>query len=144
MELLNLFGSVNYLAVAVCMVASIIVGSTWYSPGVFFTTWWKGIGKGDAKPGSSNMVLVFGLTFVASYVKLLGVALVLSLAFHYLGGPSVVTGLLVAFALWLFTVAPTYLTNHLFAGWGPKIYFIEVLNHLIDFLVAAVILSLWR
>lgn len=144
MNLFSVFGTVNYLAVAACMVASILVGSLWYSPKTFFPIWWKGIGKGDATPGGANMALIFGLTFVASYVKALGLAVAILLIGPAVGGITLVNGLLISLGAWALFVAPTYLTNNLFAGWGPKVYLIMVGNHLVDFLAAGVILSLLR
>lgn len=144
MDIAAFLGSINYTAIAVSMLATIVVGFIWYSPGTFFNIWWKGIGKGDTKPGTSNMAVTFGLTFVASYLKILGLALVLALASPLLGGYSFLNGLIVAFFFWLLTTAPTYLTNNLFSGFGTKVYLIEAGNHLVDYLVAGVILSLWR
>ena len=57
---------VNYLAVFLAAVSSMIVGSIWYARGVFGETWAKlaGIKLGDMK--GSNVILVMGLTFVLS------------------------------------------------------------------------------
>jgi len=39
------FGSVNWLAVVVCVVLAMISGLVWYHPKLFFPAWWEGIGK---------------------------------------------------------------------------------------------------
>ena len=47
------FGSINWLAVMVCVVVSMISGTIWYNPKTFFPVWWKGIGKSDSSaPGA--------------------------------------------------------------------------------------------
>lgn len=56
------FSAINWLAVVVGMVISMLSGSLWYNPKTFFPIWWKGIGKSEQDtPGSSNMVLTWGL-----------------------------------------------------------------------------------
>ena len=52
-------GSVNWLAVIVCVVVAMISGFIWYHPKVFFPAWWEGIGK-SGEPGNPNpMIYVF-------------------------------------------------------------------------------------
>jgi hypothetical protein len=35
-------GSVNWLAIVVCVVVAMISGFVWYHPKVFFPAWWAG------------------------------------------------------------------------------------------------------
>jgi hypothetical protein len=50
------FSSINWLAVLVCVVVSMAVGFTWYSPKTFFNIWWKGIWKSESDvPGQGSM-----------------------------------------------------------------------------------------
>ena len=39
------FSSVNWLAVVACVIVSFAVGFFYFSPKVFFDTWWKALGK---------------------------------------------------------------------------------------------------
>jgi uncharacterized protein DUF1761 len=139
---------VNWLAVAACVVFSMVSGSLWFSPRTFFPVWWKAIGKEDEKP--KNTPLTWVLIVVSSLVQALGMTSVISLVATVMesmvGGVNELTavnGAVIGFLMWLGFVAPTGLANKLFAG-QYKAWFLEQGNHLINFLVFGVILAAWR
>jgi hypothetical protein len=139
------FSSINWLAVVVCVVVSMISGSIWYNPKTFFPIWWKGIGKGDQAPGMQNMGMTWTLTIISSLVQAIAMALMVNAMGSLMtGGPNLVNGALTGFMLWLGFIAPTYLVNKLFAGHGLKIWAIEVGNHLVNFVLFGAILGAWR
>jgi hypothetical protein len=132
------FGSVNWLAVIVCVVVAMISGFIWYHPKLFFPAWWGGIGR-SGEPGNPNpMIWVF--TIIAAFVQ----ALFISLMLNFMGSTTAVSGATAAFFLWLGFVAPTNLANKLFAGHGFKVWAIEAGNHLVNFLLFGAILGAWR
>ena len=47
------FGSINWLAVIVCVLVSFAVGFVYFSPKVFFDVWWKALGK-TGQPGTER------------------------------------------------------------------------------------------
>lgn len=135
------FSSVNWLAVIVCVVVSMISGSLWYNPKTFFNTWWKGIGKPEGSaPGMENMGMTWALTVLSSFVQ----AVAMSLMVNALSGVDAGSGARIGFMLWLGFIAPTYLVNKLFAGHGLKIWAIEAGNHLVNFVLFGAILGVWR
>ena len=67
------FGSINWLAVIVCVLVSFAVGFFYFSPKVFFDVWWKALGK-TGQPGTANMGMTWGLTTLASIVLAVGMA----------------------------------------------------------------------
>jgi hypothetical protein len=138
--------SINWLAVVVCVVVSMISGSLWYNPKTFFPIWWKGIGKtGDASPGGNgSMAVMWGMTVLGSFVQAVFMSLAVTAMGKLSGGATLVSGLTTGFMLWLGFVAPTYLVNKLFAGHGFKVWAIEVGNHLVNFLLFGAILGAWR
>ena len=139
------FGAINWLAVVVCVIVSMVSGSLWYNPKTFFPIWWKGIGKTDQDaPGGSNMGMVWGLTILSSLVQAIAMALMVDAMGRLMGGPSLVTGAGTGFMLWLGFIAPTYLVNKLFAGHSLKIWAIETGNHLLNFVLFGAILGAWR
>ena len=130
--------TINWLAIVACVIVSIVSGFTWYHPKVFFPAWWAGIGK-SGKPGDPNpMIYVF--TILAAFVQ----AVFISLMLNTMGTTTATSGALAGFMLWLGFVAPTNLVNKLFAGHGFKVWAIEAGNHLLNFLLFGVILSVWR
>lgn len=140
------FLSINWLAVLVCIVASMISGALWYSPKTFFPTWWRGIGKTeDDAPGTSNMNLTWALTLLSSFIQAVAMAfMVNAMGGLMTGGISALSGAGIGFMLWLGFIAPTYLVNKLFAGHGLKVWAIEVGNHLINLVLFGAILGAWR
>jgi hypothetical protein len=62
--------SINWWAVVVSVVVSMIVGSVWFNPRTFFPIWWKGIGKSESDdPGMGrSMGMTWALTILASFV----------------------------------------------------------------------------
>jgi len=140
------FGSINWLAVVACVVASMISGTIWYNPKTFFPIWWKGIGKSESDvPGSKGgMGVTWALTVLSSLVQAVFMSLMVTAMGGLTGGATLVSGLLAGSVLWLGFVAPTSLVNKLFAGHGLKIWAIEAGNHLINFLLFGAILGAWR
>jgi len=139
------FSSINWLAVVVCVVVSMISGSIWYNPKTFFPIWWKVVGKENQAPGMQNMGMTWTLTILSSFVQAVAMALMVNaMGSLMMGGPNLVNGALTGWMLWLGFIAPTYLVNKLFAGHGLKIWAIEVGNHLVNFLLFGAILGAWR
>jgi hypothetical protein len=132
-------GSVNWLAVIVCVVVAMVSGFIWYHPAVFFKTWWKGIGKGKTDQGNPNPV-IYIFTIIAALVEAVSVSFFLNL----MGSTTLAMGLGAGFMIWLGFVAPTNLVNKLFAGHGFTVWLIEAGNHLVNVLLFGAILSVWR
>ena len=59
---------VNWIAVLLCAVSSLVLGGIWYSPVLFAKPWQRAAGLSDEAAKSGNMGLIFGLTFVLSLV----------------------------------------------------------------------------
>ncbi len=135
--------SVNWLAVVVCVIVSMITGSIWYNPKTFFPIWWKVVGKGE-QPGMENMAMTWGLTVLSSFVQAMAMWFMVDAMGGMMGGASAMTGASTGFMLWLGFVAPTNLVNKLFAGHGLKIWAIEAGNHLVNFLLFGAILGAWQ
>ena len=141
------FGSINWLAVVACVVASLIIGSIWFSEKVFFPMWWVAIGRKPGETpgmtGGGAMVQTFGLTILASFVQATFMSLMVTAMGSMSGGATLGSGALAGFFLWLGFVAPSSLTNKVFAG-QLKAWMLEVGNHLVTFVVMGAILGAWR
>ena len=137
------FGSINWLAVVACVVASMIIGSIWFSPKTFYPAWWKAIGKSESDgPGMTNMGVVWGGTVLASFVQAVFISLMVNVMGSLSGGVSLASGATAGFLLWLGFVAPSSLTNKLFAG-QLKAWVYEAGNHLVTFVVMGAIIGAW-
>lgn len=138
------FSSINWLAVVVCVIVSMISGSIWYNPKTFFPAWWAVVGGGKSQPGMQNMGMTWALTVLSSFVQAVAMAFMVPAMGGLMGGTTLLSGMSTGFMLWLGFIAPTYLVNKLFAGHGLKIWAIEVGNHLVNFLLFGAILGAWR
>ncbi|HET6845258.1 MAG TPA: DUF1761 domain-containing protein [Anaerolineales bacterium] len=138
------FGSVNWLAVLACVIVSFAVGFVYFSPPVFFNTWWKALGK-TGGPGGSNMGLTWTMTTLSSVILAVGMAFTVpAIASGMTGGLNAVNGALTGFMLWLPFQAATSLSNRMFAGHGLKVWAIEAGNHLIVMVLMGLILGAWH
>lgn len=139
------FSTVNWLAVIVCVIVSMISGSIWYNPKTFFPTWWNGIGK-TGEPGmQGNMGMTWALTILSSFVQAVAMSfMVNAMGSLMTGGVSALTGAMTGFMLWFGFIMPTYLVNKLFAGHGFRVWAIEVGNHLVNFVLFGAILGAWQ
>jgi len=134
------FGSINWLAVIVCVVVSMISGSIWFNPKTFYPGWWKAIGRSENdQPGMQNMGMVWGGTILSSFVQAVSVALMINV----MGSMTAGSGAMAGFMLWFGFVAATSLTNKLFAG-QLKAWLYEAGNHLVNFLLFGAILGAWH
>ncbi|NJN79559.1 MAG: DUF1761 domain-containing protein [Anaerolineales bacterium] len=138
------FSSINWLAVVLCVIASMVIGGVWFSPKVFYPAWWKAIGKTDkdmadmSKGSASGMWGVWVGTIVASLVQAIFMGLMVNAMGSMSGGATLASGAMAGFFLWLGFVAPSSLTNKLFADRLPA-WFYEVGNHLVTFVVMGAI-----
>jgi len=141
------FSSINWLAVVACVLASMIIGSIWFSPKVFYPAWMKAIEKIDNNdPNDQNMgpvIRIFGFTILASLVQAIFMALMVNAMGSMSGGATLGSGALAGFLLWLGFVAPSSLTNKLFAE-RVKAWYYEAGNHLVTFVVMGAILGAWH
>lgn len=130
------FSSINWLAVLLCVVASMVIGGVWFSPKMFFPAWWKAVGKGDADASNSSMGMgaVWGGTIVAALVQ----AIFMGFMTNAMEATDWASGAMTGFFLWLGFIAPSSLTNKLFADRVPA-WVYEVGNHLVTFLVMGAI-----
>ncbi len=134
------FSSINWLAVVVCVVVSMVSGSLWFNPKTFYPAWWRAIGRSESDaPGIQNMGMVWGLTILSSFVQAASIALMI----NTMGSMTLGSGVMAGFMLWLGFVATTSLTNKLFAG-QLKAWVLEQGNHLINFLFFGAILGVWH
>lgn len=135
-----LISSVNWFAVLICTLLSMISGTIWYNPKTFFPIWWKVVGSGKKQPGMENMGTTWALTIASSLVQ----ATFISFAVSIVDSSTIREGMTIGFFLWAGFVAPTNLVNKLFAGHGLRIWAIETGNHLVNFLLFGALMSIWR
>ena len=118
---------INWLSVLIAGIAGIVIGALWFGPKTFFPIWWKYLGrKPEEQPGTANMGVVFGLTFVGAFAQAIVMAVVIALASSFntdlgwFGGMA--TGALMSIGF----NAATTLGHKLFGGFDLRTWVLEV------------------
>jgi hypothetical protein len=132
---------VNWLAIILCGVAYMILGSLWYSPLLFSKPWQKLSGVkmgGSSKQG--GLMQMMAISFVASLVM----AYVMSVIFKAINPATVMDGMIGGFWIWLGFVASTTVINGVYLKKPYQLMAIEAGFFLVDLLAFGAILTLLR
>lgn len=136
----------NYLAVIVAAVASMIIGSLWYGP-LFGKQWIKLSGISTEKIDASKksgMGKLYTLAFIGSLVMAYVLSHSLVFASDYLGVSGVSAGLMAGFWNWLGFVAPVTMGAVLWEGKSWKLWCLHNSYQLLTLLIMGVILAMWK
>lgn len=135
---------VNYLAVLLAGVASMVVGYLWYSPMLFAKPWMKLMGhtKETMKAGQKEMGRMYMLSFVASLITAFILSHVLTLSLNFFKTSPLQVALTSSFWMWLGFVAPVQMTDIMFSGRKWDLFFINTGYQLVSLLAMGVVLGL--
>ena len=133
---------VNYLAVFVSAIVSMILGSLWYSPLLFGNAWMKlsGAKKDMNKAKAKGMIG----SYLAMFIGVLLTAFILAHFVQYVTASSFFEGMQAGVWLWLGFIAPVLLGSMLWEGKPFRYYLINVIYHLINLAVMGGILAVWQ
>ena len=136
---------INYWAVVLAAVSSMVVGALWYTPATFGKAWMKmtGVGMKEMRvarqPGKAAWM--YGSVFVASLVMAFVLAHVTFLAHKFFGNSYLNDALATAFWLWLgFTAARLYV-HDTFEMRRKKLTLLNAAHELVTVLVMALIIG---
>lgn len=141
--------TVNYLAILVAAILSMVIGATWFGP-LFGKQWaelmgWK---KSEmekmAKDKGSEMNKLYMMQFVGSLFMAFVLSHALEFAMAYLGTSGVSAGLQTGFWNWLGFIAPTSLASVLWEGKSWKLYLLNNAYYLTTLLAMGVLLAVWQ
>ena len=131
---------VNFLAVIVCAIVSMIVGSIWYGP-LFGKKWMKhfNFSKEDMEKGKKEMPKTYSMMFVGSVVTSYVLAVVVGMAPMH----DMITGIVGAFWIWLGFIAAVKFSEVLFEKKPLEVFYIECGYYFVFLLIAGAILGSW-
>jgi len=134
---------VNWLAVVLAAVSSMVVGSIWYMPKVFGNSWMK-MTKSKMGKGASGgkMAWMYISVFVASLLTAYILAHVTFLSNQFFGHSYLVDALSTAFWLWLGFTATRLYVHDTFEERRKLLTFLNSMHELATVLVMAVIIGL--
>lgn len=103
---------INWIAVAIAAVSTLVIGFIWYNPKVFGTAWMKSVGMTTEDASKGNMPVIFGLSLILGAV----IAFNLSMyaGFHGPEEQTFVHGMVHGSLGYLFVGMPVLVVNSLY------------------------------
>lgn len=139
--------NVNYLAVFVAAVSSMVVGSLWYMPGCFGKQWMKYTGvKMDKMRGmtAQQSAWMYGSVFVASLITAFVLAHMSFIANNFFGNSFLSDALQTGFWLWLGFTAVRLYVHDTFEYRRKKLTLLNAAHELVTIEVMALIIGLLK
>jgi hypothetical protein len=135
------FPHVNLLAVLVSGVAIFLLGGLWYSPVLFAKAWVRLMGKTEEElkagaGGAAPYVAVFLCALITAYA--------LAILLNHFQPLTLLKGIELAVLCWLGFAGATSFGSAMFSGTPRALWLINSGYNLVSFIVAAIILTLWR
>jgi hypothetical protein len=137
------FTGINYWAVLVCGIVSLIIGSLWYSPALFGKVWMKEIGMSKEKMDQAKQKGMAG-SYVGMFIGALVMALVLAHLIIWTGAITVGAAIGVGIVIWLGFNVVGALGDTIFGGRSWAYYFINIGFYLLQVVIFAAILGAWH
>ena len=136
--------ALNYLAVLAAGVLIFMLGGLWYSPLLFAKPWMAQMGKTDAdfKAASANMNMP--VSYLMVFLCGLITAWALAFVIYGLGATTAVAGAGIAAICWLGFAGATSFGTSLFSLEKSGLWMINTSYNLVAFVLAGILLALWR
>ena len=131
---------VNWLAVVLATVSTMVVGSVWYTPKVFGKKWEK-LAKIDPKHRAKPAQAI-GITVVVSFISAYVLAHVAYLANNFFGNSFLVDAVTTAFWVWLGFTAARFITHDAFENRPWQLTLMNVAHELVTFIVMGLVIGL--
>lgn len=135
---------VNYLAVLIAGIASMIVGFIWYSPFLLGNPWMKemGLTMEKMKKAQKQLGPMYALSFVLSLLTAYVLYHVIVMSMNYFHYPKLMTGLTSAVWMWLGFIMPVQATDMIFGGKTWKLFGINTGYQFVSLLAMGIVLGL--
>jgi len=133
---------INYWAVILATLSSMVVGSIWYTPRVFGNYWMK---AADITPSgnSRDAIRPIAVTLVVSFVTAWVLAGAAFISWDFYGGSFFVNSLLTALILWAGFTAARFITHDAFDGRPTGLTVLNVAHELVTIVIMAIIIGVW-
>jgi hypothetical protein len=133
---------INYIAVVLATLSSMIVGSIWYAPRVFGNLWMRlahVTPSGRAADAARPIIVTVIVSFVTAWV-LAGASWI---AFDFYGGGFLVGTLVTAVTLWAGFTAARFVTHDAFDSRPVGLTVLNCAHELVTIVVMALIIGVW-
>lgn len=128
------FGDINYLAVMIATIVTMLLGFLWYSPVLFGNAWVKLIGlKKEEMSGGP-------LTYVLTALTALGGCYLLALLLTLPNERTIAAGVTIGLIIGL-SISVKIGMNYLFEKKSLPLFFVTIGYHLVTYLLAGIIIG---
>ncbi len=131
---------VNWLAVVLATLSTMVIGSIWYMPKVFGNAWMR-LARID-KNNMANATRAILITLVVSFITAYVLAHVTYLSNHFFQNSFLQDALTTAFWLWLGLVAARIITHDVFENRPTKLTLLTVSHEFVTLMVMGLIIGL--
>jgi hypothetical protein len=133
---------INYIAVLLATLSSMIVGAIWYTPRVFGNYWMKQSGV-TPSGNSRDAIRPIAITVVVSFITAWVLAGAAYLSFDFYGGSFLVNSLLTGLILWAGFTAARFITHDAFDKRPVGLTVLNVAHELVTIFIMALIIGVW-
>ena len=133
---------INYWAVLLATLSSMVVGSIWYTPKVFGRYWMKAANvtpSGNARDAIRPILLTLIVSFVTAWV----LAGATYLSWDFYGGSFFVNALLTGIILWAGFTAARFITHDAFDGRSTGLTVLNVAHEFVTIVIMAILIGVW-
>ena len=132
--------AINYIAVVLAMLSTLVVGSIWYTPKVFGAYWMR-VAKvsPDGRSGVGAIIVTVIVSFITAWV-LAGAGYI---AWTFYGGSYFVNVLLTGIILWAGFTAARLITHDAFEGRPAGLTILNLAHELVTVIIMAIIIGVW-
>lgn len=132
---------VNYWAVVVAALSTMIVGSIWYTPKVFGNYWMR-VAKVDDS-GDRGAVGPIVTTLIVSFISAWVLAITTQVAWLALDGNYLLMAITTGLMLWAGFTAARFITHDAFEGRPAGLTLLNIAHELVTVLIMALIIGAW-
>lgn len=133
---------INYWAVIVATLSSMVVGAIWYTPKVFGNYWMR-VAKVTPSGKASDAVGPTLVTLVASFITAWVLAGAAFIAADFYDGGFFAGTMVTALVLWAGFTAARFITHDAFEGRPVRLTVLNIVHELVTVVVMAVIIGVW-
>lgn len=130
---------INWLAVILATVSTMVVGSIWYAPKVF-GNWWEKAARVDVKGSAVTAIII---TVIVSFISAWVLAGAAAIAQEFYGGSFLANTVITAVILWAGFTAARFITHDAFENRPRMLTLLNIAHELVTYLVMALIIGLF-
>ncbi len=132
---------VNYLAVLLAMLSSLVIGAVWYSPKTFAPIWVK-LARIDTTKDRGSIMKPMIITVIVSLLTAYVLAHVTYLSNQFFGHSYLQDALSTAFWTWLGFTAARFITHDAFEGRPMALTALNIGNEFVTLMVMGLVIGL--